>query len=227
MPEQDDKFKLYFFYFLVVSIVILLIVFVIILGTFWSFWSKIWRIEEFYSQKNQSVAAGPTISRFDPYQGNINAKVTIIEYSDFFCPACKNLNTDLQEIEKQYGTDIKIVFKSLPVLNQLESKKAAISAYCAGEQNKFWEYKDLLFENNNILNDQAYLTLATSLGLSQQSFSACLTSQKYDALINNNLTEALKLQIISIPTVYVNNQKMEDYITVDSLKKIIDKNLNQ
>lgn len=205
----------------------MIIFFVIIAGTFWNFWSKIWRIEEFYEQKSQTIISGPSVNRLDPYKGDINAKITIIEYSDFFCLACKTLNTNLQEIEKLYGNNVKIVFKALPVINQLEGKNATLAAYCAGEQNRFWEYEDLLFQNSTLLYDQTYKELAKALNLNEQNFNTCLASQRYEALINNNLAEALRLEITSIPTLYINNQKMENYITLKGLKSIIEKNLNQ
>jgi protein-disulfide isomerase len=225
--KNNDQYKLYFFYFLVGSIIVLLVFSFIIVGSFWSYWSKIWRIEEFYgSQKNQASATVPTINRLDPLKGDVNAKVTIIEYSDFFCPACNTLNNNMAEIENLYGNNVKIVFKCLPIINQLEGKNAAMAAYCAAEQNKFWEYKDLLFQNSNILYDQTYKDLAKALNLNEQNFNTCLASQRYESLINNNLAEALKLEITSLPTVYVNNQKMDTYITLDGLKTIIEKDLN-
>lgn len=226
MPEQNDKFKINFFYFLVTSSIVLLIIFIIIIGSYWNYWSKIWRIEDFYRTENMTTIT-PTINRFDPVSGDINAQLVIIEYTDFACPACKNANETLNEISKFYGQKIKIVFKALPVINQLTSQKAAIAAYCASDQKKFWEYKDLLFENNALLTDDTYLSLAKSLAFDSQIFSACLTSGKYDTLINNNLAEALKLQLTSVPTIYINNQKFEENIAVDKLKNIIDKKLNQ
>lgn len=229
MPEdnKNEKFKLNFFYFLVVSSVVILIIFIIIINSFWSYWSKIWRIEEFYREENKTTNISPTINRLDPAMGDSNAKVILIEYTDFACSPCKNINNILNEIENIYGKQIKIVFKALPVINELLSKKAAIAAYCAGEQNKFWEFKDLLFENNSILFDETFYNLAGALGLNQQNFTTCLNSQKYDALINNNIAEALKLQIISIPTIYINNEQITEYVTVDTLKNIIDKKINQ
>jgi len=229
MPEdkKNEKFKLNFFYFLIVSSIIILIIFIFIISSFWSYWSKIWRIEEFYKEQNKSANVSPTLNRLDPSIGDNNAKVILIEYTDFACNACKNTNDILNEIKNIYGNRIKIVFKALPVINELLSKKAAVAAYCAGEQNKFWEFKDLLFENNNILFDETFYNLAGALGLNQQNFTTCLNSQKYDALINNNIAEALKLQIISIPTIYINNEQITEYVAVNTLKNIIDNKLNQ
>lgn len=182
-PEKNnDKFKLHFFYFLIVSCLVLLILFIFVLGTYWNYWSKIWRIEEFYGQKNQTQVL-PTVSHFDPALGPLSAKVTIIEYSDFLCPACKILNTNLNEIENTYGNSVRIVYKALPVINELQSKKAAVAAYCANEQNKFWQYKDLLFDNNTALTDDSYTAFASTLALNLSLFQSCVNSQKYDTLM--------------------------------------------
>ncbi len=221
-----DKKKIYFVYFIVFSIIILLIFAIIIIGSFWDYWSQLSQIENFY--KNRALTSGqkyPQINSYDPTKGDPQAQVTVFEYSDIFCTSCQNLNQDLSSLEDFYGNRVKFVFKGLPITNNPETEPALIAAYCAGDQNHFWDYKDLLFENYLTLNNQKYLEYAKQLNLNLDNFNNCLTSQKYQSLINQNLSEALTLQITSVPTIYVNKQKLEGFMDYNSLKKVIDQQL--
>lgn len=225
---NKDKFKLYFFFFLVISGLVILIFLVMIAGSFWNYYSKIWRIKSFYSQKKQeAVISYPQINNFDPVLGPAKAKVKVFEYSDFFCPACLSLQPTLEQIEKLYGNQVEFVYKGLLINSYPEGKNATKAAYCANEQNKFWEFKSLLSQNPTLLNQQAYLDYAKALNLNLQIFSACLSSARYESVINNNIADALKFNINSVPTIFVNNQKIEGAINFDILKNIIDSALAQ
>ncbi len=224
--ESKNKQKIYFVYFIIFSLVILIIFAVIIIGSFWDYWSQLGRIETFY--KNQALLLtqkSPQLNAYDPTTGDPQAKVTVFEYSDLFCTACQTLQQNLNDLEKFYGNRIRIVFKGLPITINPENRPALIAAYCAGEQNQFWAYKDLLFQDPLTLNKQKYLEYAQQLNLNLDNFNNCLASQRYDALINQNLTDALTLQITSVPTVYVNKQKLEGFIDYNGLKNLIDQQL--
>jgi len=231
MPEKPPKTnwtspKFYFFYFIVFTIIVLIVFSYIILSYYWNYWSIATNMERYYRGRQQElVQVFPQILANDPFLGSIDAKVTLYEYSDFLCPACQAFQTDLTALEKYYGPKLLYVFKGLPLTMNPESRPAMRAAYCAGEQNKFWEYKNLLFQNPVLLNLQAYREYANLLNLNLEQFNSCLESKKYDSVIDRNLTEALSLQITSVPTVYINRQKIEGHLNFNTLKNIIDQEL--
>lgn len=217
------KQKIYFVYFIIFSVLIIIIFSFIILGTFWDYWAKIRRMEDFY--KNRLIKFSqttPDINNADPIKGEINAAVTVYEYSDFLCAACKNLQPDLNALAKLYGNKIRYVFKGIAFTVHPQSRPALNAAYCAEEQNQFWQYKPLLFQDPQTLTRQKYLEYANQLNLNLESFNTCLDSNKYTLIINQNMTEALSLQITSTPALFINDQKMEGFLNYNSIKKVID-----
>jgi protein-disulfide isomerase len=224
--NSQTKKKFQFVYFIVFSIIILLIFAVIIIGSFWDYWSQIKRMENYYQERlTKTIKKTPQINQFDPIKGSLAAEVTLFEYSDFFCPACQNLQNDLQALEKLYGNNIRFVFKSLPITVHPENRPSLNAAYCAWEQNKFWEYKKLLYEKPKTLNKQKYREYAIQLNLNLETFNQCLDNNKYYPVIEQNITDALTLNITSIPTVFINGQKIEGFINYNTLKNIIDQQL--
>ncbi len=222
---KDPK-KIYFFFFMVLSLIILLIFAFIIIGYYWDNWQTIKNIEKYYSQRSfELLQKFPQINSQDPIKGEADALVTIFEYNDFLCPACQNVQTDFTAIEKFYGNKIRIIFKGVVLSQNPEGKNAMLASYCAAEQNKFWEYKDLLFQNPALLNIQIYREYASQLDLNLNTFNQCLETQKYYPILQQNLADMISLQINSLPTLYVNKQKIEGYYNFEILKNIIDQEL--
>ncbi|MCX6745702.1 MAG: thioredoxin domain-containing protein [Candidatus Parcubacteria bacterium] len=230
MPNPDQKIsykspKFYFVYFIIFSIIILLIFSFKIVGYYWDYWSIIRNMDKYYKgRQTELVQVYPQINQGDPVKGAPDAKVIIYEYSDFFCSACKDRQADLTALEKYFGNKISFVFKGLP-LDHPESNNAMLAAYCAADQNKFWEYKDLLFNNQALLNEQMYRELATQLGLNLDQFNQCYSQKKYQPIITNNLADALGLQINSTPTLYINRQKIEGFFDFTSIKGTVEQGL--
>jgi len=220
IPYNSPKF--YFVYFLLFSIVILIIFSFIIVGYYWDYWSQIRTMDKYYrGQQDELTQVFPEINQYDPIKGQPDAKVIIFEYSDFLCPNCQAAQADLTSLEKTYGDRLLFVFKGLPITNEVEARPALLAAYCANEQSKFWEYKDLLFQNPDLLNQQLYRQYAAQLNLNLEQFNQCFANNKYTQIIDRNLAEALTLQINSVPTVFINGQKIEGYSNFKSLKNVI------
>lgn len=220
------KQKIYFIYFMIFSVIVILIFAYMIIGTYGNYWYQIYDMEKYYKNRAQKLTSFyPQIQPNDPVKGINSATVTIYEFSDFLCPACKKMQNDLQAIEKAYGNKVKFVFKGVPVTITPQTRPALNAAYCANEQNAFWQYKDLLFANQSALNNQKYLELASQLELDLSKFNPCLEENKYDSVIGTNLSDALKLQISSVPTIYINQQKVEGMINYNLLDNIINQNL--
>jgi len=228
MPEQsplkiNKSRKVYFVYFIILTVIVLLIASSAIIGYYWDYWSQIWKMEKYYSQRaKEAMVKIPEINALDPQKGIATAPIVIIEYADFFCLSCQALQQDMDALEKFYGPKLRVIFKGLPVSSELETKPALQAAYCAAEQNKFWEYKDLLYQKPSLLSRQKYLEYANNLNLDLANFNVCLDSQKYNSVISSNIGQAIDLQINAVPTLYINNQRVEGLLNFSSLKNIID-----
>jgi len=229
MPFNKEKLtspKFYFFYFIIFTIIVLIVFAFIILSYYWNYWSIATNMEKYYRGQQQEFSqVFPQILANDPLLGLPDAKVTLFEYSDFTCGACQSFQKDLSALEKFYGPKVLYVYKGLPISLNPESRPAMLAAFCASEQNKFWEYKDLLFQNPVLLNLQTYRQYANQLNLNLEQFNQCLETKKYNTILDRNLTEALSLQISSVPTIYINKQKLEGYLNFDTIKSIIDQEL--
>lgn len=172
--------------------------------------------------KEDLKTALPTI--FDnPVKGGTSAKVTIIEFSDFSCPACADAVQPLKQAEEFYGDKIRIVWKDFP-LGPIHpfSQKAAEAARCADEQDSFWPYHDLLFSNQDEFSSELWSTLAKQLNLNLQKFDLCLASGKMASLIEKDYEEGLGLGIGSTPYIFINNKRIDYAPSFEELKKIID-----
>ncbi|MFA5188486.1 MAG: thioredoxin domain-containing protein [Patescibacteria group bacterium] len=229
MPLDKSKFtttKFYFVYFIIFTVIVLIIFSFIIVGYSWNYWSLVTTMDKYYKGQQQELTrVSPQINRFDPSLGLTGAKVTVYEYTDFGCPACADWEKNSASLQKLYGNKVLFVYKSLPITNTAENLNATTAAYCASDQGKFWPYKDLIFQNLNNLNLQIYREYANQLGLDLEKFNQCYEAKKFNPVLTQNINDAINLQIVSIPTVYINDEKVEGYLNVDTLKKIIDAKL--
>ena len=154
--------------------------------------------------------------------GNKDAKVKVVEFSDFQCPFCyRYFTATFPRILADYVTTNKIYYTyyNFPLNIHPQAPKAAEASLCAGEQNKYWEYHDLLFENQNLWSgnsnsDQIFSTLAKTLNLDQGKFNQCVNSGKYTATVTKDTSIGEGKEISGTPTVFVNGQKIvgaQDY----------------
>jgi protein-disulfide isomerase len=169
-----------------------------------------------------------------PFKGNPDALVEVVEYSDYQCPFCRDYQKELmpQIDEKLVKTGkVKFIFKDFDVIGD-ESKAASQAALCAQEQNRFWEYHDILFENQGAENSGAFkqdklLEFATTLGLNTDAFSECLSSGKYTAQINRSTQEGRNQGLTGMPTTFVNGRKLEGLVKFSDMEAAVTVALGQ
>lgn len=142
------------------------------------------------------------------YLGDKDAPVTMIEFSDFQCPYCQRAYETLKQIEKKYVEKgkVKIVFRHLPLSFHQQAEPAALAALCAGEQEKFWEYHDLLFENQNRIGSSLFFALARDLKLDEAEFKECFDSQEYKRWIIADQRMANQNRITGTPGFLINGE---------------------
>jgi len=154
----------------------------------------------------------------DPIKGDLDADVTVIEFSDFQCPFCSKFYTQtLSQLEENYIDTGKInfVFRDLP-LDSLHpnARPAHIAAECADEQKKFWDYHDILFEKQSqwqrLPSAELQTTLtqyASDLGLQTANFESCLESKEIADEVNSDAAAAASLGITGTPSFFIGNEK--------------------
>lgn len=154
--------------------------------------------------------------------GATEPQLTIVEFADFACPFCLASFPALRQASVIHKDKVKIIFRDWP--GHTYSIQLALSAYCAGEQGKFWEMHDKLYQHQSDTfgadkNDLAQL--ASELGIYNQQFQTCFDSQKYLSLIKKNYADSQTLQVKGTPTWFFNGKKYEGAISVDDLETII------
>lgn len=160
--------------------------------------------------------------------GNPEATIVVEEYSDFQCPYCKQFSDELESaIVKDFIEPGKVFFKYIPfrVIGP-ESDSAASAAYCAAEQNKFWEYHDILFANHTgeqvgDFSDKRLLAFADKLGLNYEEFSKCYTSGKYDQQLRENMEAGFEAKVDGTPTFFVNGVKVNPVDLYNSIAELL------
>jgi protein-disulfide isomerase len=148
--------------------------------------------------------------------GDANAPVTIVEYADFQCPVCKRAESAIiSQLEKDYiqTGKVKLEFRMYPFIGQ-ESFNAAQAADAAGEQGKFWEYHDALYnaqgrENGGNFTYDKLVAIAGQVGLDVPKFEEALSSNKYLDPIQKEADSAREHGVSSTPTFFVGDKKLE------------------
>ncbi len=163
----------------------------------------------------------------DPRIGPDNAPITIVEFSDFQCPYCQRSVGVMKELLRIYGEKIRLVYRDYPGPNHPFAEQAAEAAQCAGEQGKFWEYHDTLFDRQTSSKGWDFLALATELGLRQDAFAACLNSGRFREEIAKDIQDGFKLGITSTPTFFINGRPLVGAQPLASFQMLIDNLLDQ
>ena len=161
-----------------------------------------------------------------PAKGPSKAAVTIVEFSDFECPFCGAVQSTLKQVLEKYGRDVRLVFKHLPLEGHRNSLPAARAAYCAAEQDRFWQFHDALFASKN-LTPATFTKLAGDLGLGLPKFEACLNSEQSRAAIVKDLETARASRIESTPSFIINGKLFSGALSFADFQKIIEQELSQ
>jgi len=127
----------------------------------------------------------PEITNEDHVRGNLKSKVTFVEYSDFECPFCSRFSKTVDEVYEEYGDKVRFVYRHFPLSFHPQSRSAALASECAGEQGKFWEYHNKLFENQKKLGEKVYNEIADDLGINNNKFKDCIKTEKYASKISS------------------------------------------
>lgn len=167
----------------------------------------------------------------DPYLGDENAPLTIVEFSDYQCPFCKRFRDEtLPQIKAEYidTGKVKFVYRDFPLENiHPQARPAAEAAECAGEQGKYWEYHDILFENMQLLSSANYKIWAETLGLNTNQFNDCVDSRKYADEVTADLNDGAKVGARGTPYFIVGNTPLSGAQPYSAFKATIESELSK
>lgn len=160
--------------------------------------------------------------------GPAEAKVTIVEFSDFQCPACAAVSPLLKQIKTTYPNDVAFVYRHFPLSTiHPYAQLAAQAAEVAGEEGKFWEMHDKLFEQQmswtGLANEQEALAkfteYAQEIGIDKQVFIEKIESDRVKSAVAQDITVGTQLNVNATPTIYLNGQKVT---APQQLKQLVD-----
>ena len=168
----------------------------------------------------------------DPAIGPEDAPVVIIEFSDYQCPFCRKFATEtLDKILEAYKGKVRFVYRDFPLENiHPYALKAAEAADCAGEQGKYFEYHDILFQKQSDWSqrgEEAFVEYARQVGLNVESFKTCLASGKYEQEVRKDLQDGLEAGVTGTPAFFINGIPVRGAQPFEVFKTIIDSELEQ
>jgi protein-disulfide isomerase len=159
-----------------------------------------------------------------PTMGPKDAAVTIVEFSDFQCPYCKGAQSTLKQILQKYGSQVRLIFKHLPLDIHAEAFASAKAAFCADEQGAFWKYQDALFASDS-LSPAVLKKAASNLGLDLSKFGSCVNSVAAHTSILKDLAEAKRLGISSTRTFIINGRLFRGTPGLEDFQAVIQREL--
>lgn len=155
-----------------------------------------------------------------PAKGSPDAPVTITVFSDFQCAGCARAAEALDQVQADYPEDVKIVFKHYPLRGHRYAVKAAIAAMAAHEQDMFWLYHDILFDEGLNLTEKRLTEIAELLNLDMEKFGYDYHAPEMIDRIRKDIAEAAALGVDGTPTLFVNGSLLRDW-TPDGIEKAI------
>jgi len=161
------------------------------------------------------------------FKGGANAKVVVVEWSDFQCPFCSRVVPTLKEIEKNYGDDVKVAFKHNALPMHKQARPAALSAEAAGKQGKFWEMHDLMFANAKELTDENFAKWAGELGLNVDQFKKDMADPALGKKVDDNQKQGTSLGARGTPAFFVNGRYLSGAQPFDAFKVLIDEEMKE
>jgi protein-disulfide isomerase len=164
-------------------------------------------------------------------RGPDEAKVVMVEFADFQCPACGAAHPITKQIAQDYGDKIQMVFRHFPLPQHKNAMDASRAAEAAGAQGKFWEMHDVLYEKQDDWSEKSnavdiFVQYAKDLGLNADQFKKDLVEHKFDNQITKGMTDGNAAGVNSTPTFYINGLKQVGIPSFAEFKSLIDSALS-
>lgn len=180
-------------------------------------------------QKSEQVKGVSIDSTTGVKLGADSAKLSLVEFSDFQCPACRAAEPAIKQVLNKFPNDVQFVYYHFPLPQHKNAKAAANLTEAAGEQGKFWQMHDLIFETQDewasLENPtEFFLNLSKKLELDGEKIGKALSENLYQQKIEQNLNLGNSLGVNSTPTFFLNGKKL-NLTSFDQLEKEVEKEL--
>jgi len=162
-----------------------------------------------------------TVGAGDPVTSPAQKPVEIVEFADFQCPYCRQLEPVLKQLRSKYADRLRLIWKDFPLSIHAEARGAAEAARCAADQQRFWEYHDLLFANQQALAPDDLKRHARALGLDETRFTACLEGGSHRTEVAAGLEEGMRQGVQATPTVFVNGRPIIGVQRLEAYEKVV------
>jgi protein-disulfide isomerase len=159
----------------------------------------------------------------DHIQGLANAPITLVEYGDYQCPFCGQAYPIVKELQKKLGKRLRFVFRNFPLSTMHpHAEHAAEAAETAGALGKFWEMHDMLYENQEVLEDGALVQYASAVGLDPTRFTSEMTKHTQAARVREDFMSGARSGVNGTPTFFINGVRHDDSFDFDTLLKAME-----
>lgn len=150
------------------------------------------------------------VTENDHIQGNLNAGIVLVEYGDFECSYCGQAYPIIKKLQRHLGKDLCFVFRSFPLAqSHPNAMHAAEAAEIVGAKGKFWEYHDLLYQNQDMLEDDSLATYASNIGLDASEFLQDLQSGTYEEAVQESFNSGVESGVNGTPSFFVNGSRYD------------------
>jgi protein-disulfide isomerase len=152
----------------------------------------------------------PAVNSNDHISGDTNSAIELVEYGDYECPYCGRAYPIVKDIQQQLGMDIKFVFRNFPLSKiHPHALSAAVATEAAGQQGKFWEMHDIIFENQRALDSEHIFLFAHKLGLNLDRFKNDIQQKFLIDKVENDFESGIRSGVNRTPTFFINGKKYE------------------
>lgn len=181
------------------------------------------------SSRPKGVVAPWTTSyeAHSPVLGNPRAKITIVEFVDFQCGACKDNSFRVKDLLSQYPQEVRVVFKHYPLPQHPQAIPAAEAALAAAEQGKFWSMHDRLFEHQSSLNPKTIDRLARELDLNMNKFQLDMLDVRAHQILRLDHTLAKSLGVQAVPALFINGEPLRGIESYEDLQAVVERHLRK
>jgi thiol-disulfide isomerase/thioredoxin len=189
----------------------------------------------FLKNKNSNPVFEPKLNEIqanDHIKGNKEAKVILVEYSDFQCPFCANYAPITKKVAEEFNDKIALIYRHFPLIQHNNAHLAARASEAAAKQGKFWEMHDLIFENQNQWSDaknalDKFIQYAKDLNLDIEAFKTDINSKEVRDKVDSDYKSGLSFGVNGTPTFFLNGRKLNLPLYFETLKDKINEELNK
>ncbi len=167
---------------------------------------------------NENPTLTVPVGAEDHIEGAENSEVTLVEYGDYECPYCGDAYKIVKKIQKEMGDKLRFVFRNFPLKqSHPNAEHAAEAAEIAAADGKFWEMHDILYENQNALDDENLKTYAEEIGLDAEKFGADLESGKFEEKVQKDFMSGVESGVNGTPSFFINGVRFNGSFDYKSL----------